>query len=327
MNALGQTVVVGHAVDMQVLDAEDPKAIDNAATFLVREIVTPKGDTLMHPRYCLAVLPSHWRAFRKPGMFPLYPCQGLLFLSEEAGVFNRFACRERGKRFQPDINAHLFRSIRQAFGLTLDRKAGVPLTRTAPVDGQRLDLPTDGAVIDHLDSSNLRQDHPIIMRDRKARLRERETIIAISAPEAGIAWSFTGFDTAEECLKSQINANSHILQDLRVDRFQGRPCLLQYRKAIDLVIQGKALAFLLPTITPLLKQMVVEPPAFLKNSVELMSLLFGWVNAILKHFMHTHILAQSRTDVKNRRYPDSPAPNKERRFHPPLESWGSSRVG
>jgi hypothetical protein len=50
---------------------------------------------------------------------------------------------------------------------------------------------------------------------------------------------------------------------------------------------------LLPGITPHLEQMVREPATLLKKNAQLLFLLFAWRDAILKHFMHSGVIAQS----------------------------------
>lgn len=48
-NALGETMVVDHAVDLQVLHADSPVAVDDLPGDLVNEIAAPVGDALMDP--------------------------------------------------------------------------------------------------------------------------------------------------------------------------------------------------------------------------------------------------------------------------------------
>jgi len=55
---------------------------------------------------------------------------------------------------------------------------------------------------------------------------------------------------------------------------------------------------LLPGITPHLEQMVREPATLLKKNAQLLFLLFAWRDAILKHFMHSGVIAQSGQEVK-----------------------------
>jgi len=221
-----------------------------------------------------------------------------LFFPKAARVFNLFTRRQGGKRFESYINPHLGRHIRQTMSVAFDREAGVPLARATLVDGKGFNPASDGAMVDHHDTAHFGQADTVVMRDGKARLWEGETIVSVTASEAGVSWRLASFHSSEECLERQVNPYRNILQDLRVDSFQGRTFLFQSPKGVDLVIQGKPFAFLFPSITPFFKQVVIEPTAFIKHAGELLRLLFGWVDSVLKHFMHLSIVAQSRTYVK-----------------------------
>src|SRR2546421_12534152 len=54
VNALSQAMIMRHAVDMQVFDADDAVGIDNLSALLVREIVASEGDPLMHTCHSFA---------------------------------------------------------------------------------------------------------------------------------------------------------------------------------------------------------------------------------------------------------------------------------
>lgn len=170
------------------------------------------------------------------------------------------------------------------------------------IQGHRLPMSTGATGLTRrgrIDGPNLGHDHAIIMRDGKTRLGERETIVSITASKARVSWGVTSLHSTEKRLESQVNTYSHILQDLGMNAFKGGSLLFEYRQALDLVIQGKPFAFLFPTLTAFLKQMVIEPATFFQNSTQLAGLLFGWVYPILKHFKHAHILVQSRTYVED----------------------------
>src|SRR5918911_1945364 len=47
MNALGKTMVMGQAVDMQVFYADDPRGIDDLAALLMGEVLPSPGNALM----------------------------------------------------------------------------------------------------------------------------------------------------------------------------------------------------------------------------------------------------------------------------------------
>src|SRR5260221_58943 len=49
-NALGKTMVMHHPIDGQVFYTDDTKCINDLTAFLMGEVVTSKGDALMHTR-------------------------------------------------------------------------------------------------------------------------------------------------------------------------------------------------------------------------------------------------------------------------------------
>src|SRR5438874_11385929 len=136
MNAFSQTMLMRHAVDRQVLDADDAEAINNATAMLMAEVIAPPSDTLMHAGNGFAVLTAQRAAFGILGKLALRFRQGLLFCVENARVGDLAAIREGSERLQPDINPDLFCSLRQPFRLYLTRKRRTPFAGTASVDGE-----------------------------------------------------------------------------------------------------------------------------------------------------------------------------------------------
>lgn len=300
VNTFRETVVMRHAVDMQVLNADDAKPVNNPPTLLMTEIRTLEGDTLMDTGDGFAVFALLLGAFRQFGMFSLDFGKGLLFLAKEAGIGNLFTCRERGKGLESDINAHLLVVFRQALRFALTREANVPFASGGPMDGTRLDLARDGAMMNHLHGANLGEADPIIVGDAKARLREGERVIAVAATEAGKARFLTALAASEKGFERQINANGNILQHLRMDLFKRGAFLFQQGIRTLLSIARQTDTLLLVGVFPLLKQAVVEPTAFIKCTVQLVKLFLGRIDAILKHFQHIHSMHLSRTIVNGK---------------------------
>jgi len=205
-NAFGETMVMGHAVDLQVFDTDDPVRVDDLVAFLVGEILPPPSNPLMHTGYSLTVFAAFWCPFGKPGMLALDFGKGLFFFPKEAGVVDFFTGREGSERLESHINAHLFGAFWQAFRFALHREADVPLARGRAMDSTRFHLATGGAMVDHLDATNLGEAHPIIVRDTEPALRKRETVItspALKAWEPRVGSPL--FAAAEERLECQVN--------------------------------------------------------------------------------------------------------------------------
>ncbi len=306
MNAFSEAVVMHHPVHVQIFHRNRTKAVYDLAAFLVCEIVPFETDTLMHAGYSLAMVPPLWCPLLQFGMFALDFRQSLFFFAKKARVFNLFTRRKCGKRCESNVNPNVGRKRRFALRVALDGKRGIPLAGRGAAYREGFDLPTDRAVVDHRNCPNLGDHNPVIVREGKARLREGEAIIAIFPLKAGVPWATCLFgrcrgmltDTAEKCLERQVYPYSHILQDLRMDATEGGPFLFQYPKRVDLPVAGQGRSFLLPTITPFFKQMVIQPAAFLKNTGELLCLLFRWVYPVLEHFMHTRVVAQTEQECK-----------------------------
>src|SRR5712692_3120917 len=135
MNALGKTMIMGHAVDMQIFHRYDTKSVNDLTGFLMGEIIAPEGNPLVNTRYHLAV----FLAFRTNqslfGVFALHTSQGLFFLAEKAGVLNLFTSGKSRKGFQANVDSYLSRYIGQMLRFALNRERHVPFARTTTPDG------------------------------------------------------------------------------------------------------------------------------------------------------------------------------------------------
>jgi hypothetical protein len=289
LNALGQTMSMHHAVDLQVFHADDAETVYDLPTLLMRKVIPSERDPFMHTSYHLAMLPVLRCPFRKLGVFALDTSQSLLFLAEKAGILNFMSIRQRSECLESYINTHLGSDFWEALGLTLRREGHVPFARPAPTNRTRFHLALDGTVRDHLDTANLGKCHTIIKGEIEPTLREGETIVAVMATKAGITRSFSGFAASQERFEGQINANGDILQHLRMDLFQRGPFLFQHSQRINLMIAREELSFLLVGCFAFLKKMVVEPTTLIKGVIQLVNLFLRGKDTVLKHFMHALI--------------------------------------
>ena len=89
-NALGKTMILGHAMNRQIFNGNDPKGSHDFPALLMGEILTPELDSLMDTRHGFAVLTAFRSTFRQLAMSALYFRQGFLFLAEKARVGNLF---------------------------------------------------------------------------------------------------------------------------------------------------------------------------------------------------------------------------------------------
>ena len=104
-----------------------------------------------------------------------------------------------------------------------------------------------------------------------------DRVVSTLTPEAGVAWTSTGFHPAEERLESHLYTSSHVLQHLGVYLSKGGVLLLELREGSVLVVQAKRGVGLLPRILELLKEVVVQPAALLKHAAHLSGLFAGRV--------------------------------------------------
>ena len=293
-NALSQTMVMGHALDMQVFYRNDPKVMNNLAAFLMGEIIPSELNPFMNPRHNLAMLASLRRPLSQLGMLALDSGKSLFLFAKETRVSYLFTCREGRKGLESYINAHLFRAFRQAFRFTFNRERDVPLAGRRAMDGTGFHLAFDGAMVDHLDTANLGEAQAVVMREAETALREGERVVPVLALETWKPRVLSVFSHAtEESLESQINPNGDVLQDLRMHRIQGRAFLFQDWKGGLLSVEREALTSLLIGLLALFEQVVIQPTTLFQRLVQLCRLVLSWKNPVLKHFTHVSSMAQT----------------------------------
>ena len=291
-HAFRKTMVVYHPIDREVFHTDDPKAINDFPTVLMGEVLPSPADTLMHAGYHFPVLPAFRGSQSLLGVFPLDFGKSLFLLAKKVWVRYLFPGRKRGKGLESHINPDLFGAFGQAFRLAFYRKRDVPLARRRAMNGSSLDLALDGAMIDQLERADLREADMVLMGEGKARLWERERVIAALALKAGEPWLFDLlFAASEEGFHGEVNPHRDILQNLGMHSLQRRAFLLQSRKGFLLLIKRQAYACVLVGFLAFLKQVIVEPTALFQGFVELVYLFLGGVDPVLKHFTHAQILA------------------------------------
>lgn len=120
-------------------------------------------------------------------------------------------------------------------------------------------------------------DRELIANKLKTRLGKGEAIVEALALKAWIARFFTSFDTAKECLKSQIDALLHILQDLGVNFSQNWLSGFPLRQQFVCVIQAQRLTRFFVGVFTNRQRVVVHQTAKLKHSFKACALGASWV--------------------------------------------------
>src|SRR5258707_10551502 len=222
-------MIVNHAVDHEVFYRNDAEMVHDFPALLMSEVVAPEGHTFMHPRHGFTVLAPFRCAFREFGVFALHLCQRLFFLAEKPGIGNFFTRREGGKRFESNVNAHGFRTLRQPLRFAFNREGGIPLASSRSSDRERFDLPAHRAMQDHLDMPNTRGRELALPLDLKTRLGEGERVVAVCSTKTRKPRLLTSFPASKKGFKAKTNTNPHFLQDLRGASVQRGTFFLEHR--------------------------------------------------------------------------------------------------
>ncbi len=75
-NAFRETMIMGHAVDVEVFHRNHAKRVDNLTALLVGKVLPPEGDPFMHTCNGFAMLATLWRALCQLALLTLHLCQG-----------------------------------------------------------------------------------------------------------------------------------------------------------------------------------------------------------------------------------------------------------
>jgi hypothetical protein len=167
------------------------------------------------------------------------------------------------------------------------------------MDSERFHLPFEWAVQVNFDMSDARGKELPLLINLKAALWIGEAIVAVDPTEARKAWLFACLTPPKEGFEGEIDTHSHILQDLGMYAIQRGALFFQYQIGGLLLIAGQTPTLLLIRILAALKQVVVEPTAFIQYVVELRFLFPGWEYPVQKHFTHISIINLNCSVVKS----------------------------
>ncbi len=289
-NAFGETMIVHHAIHMEVFNADKTILVHDPSAILVREVLPSPRDPFMHTSNGESVLLPLTAPISQFGVLALNFSQSLLLFAEETRIVDLLPVGKSGEGLEANVNANFFGAIRHSFRFTLTREAHIPFRGPGTRDRTGLDYTTNGAMIDHLDTANFGETDTVIMGDGEAALRVGDRVIAAMTLKSGIARFFTGLDPSKKGFQSKINANRHVLQDLRMHGVEGGTRLFQYRKGLLLLIERETLARLLIRDFALFKQMIIEPATLFKRGLKRLQLFLRRIDPILKGFTHGSIV-------------------------------------
>jgi hypothetical protein len=120
---------------------------------------------------------------------------------------------------------------------------------------------------DYLDLPEIGDAHAPVLNFQSAsdrHLREGQAIVAALPAEAWVSRFFTSFAAAKERLKGPINAYRDVLKRLRAHIGQRGALGLERGQAHGLIVVVQRFLALLPRVTSLSQQVIVQPATLLK---------------------------------------------------------------
>jgi len=274
-----------HTVNMQILNSQNTKLINNPTGLLMNEVLPFPGYAFMYSSNNLAPFFPFGRAFFGLRQLALRFSQNLFFLAKELRIVNLFAGRKSSKRVKANINTNSFVIFRQRHRLPFARKHNVPFTGRRPFNCAGFNLSFNRTVQNNLDVTYLRKTQNIFVKTESA-LREGEAVIPATPTKTGIARLLTGFYSAEEGFKGKVNTDGDVLKNLRMYAGQRFALLFKVGKVGLLTVQRQGITVIFPGIFSLFKEMVKQPATFLKPTIHYIYLFFGWVDTVQKCFTH-----------------------------------------
>ena len=283
-NAFGKAVVVNHPVNVQVFNGDDTSLVDKVPAKLVSEVGTPVCSTLLDMRNDFASLGSLRRPLRLFTHSSLSFSKSLFSGTKETGIVDDLARRKSGETRKSDINTHsFFRFWKRIIG-DFTAKRHEPLASAGTSDTAGLDVPFEGAVVNNLNIANLGKRNGRIANGIPA-LWVTKAIIPSSAAETGVSRLLARFNSAEESLKSKVNPDSHVLENLTVDTGKRWSIPFQGRQSLNLSVESKGLVVIFPSYLTLFQKVIVKP-ATLVECLEHKSLLFvGRIQSVLESYL------------------------------------------
>ena len=279
--ALGETVVLEHPVNIQVLKRNDAKLVDQPPTEFVGKISAAVGDALVYLGDHAPPPGSFGRSLLGFAQLPLGFRQSLLILAEETRIRDMLARTEGGERVKPYVNTNGLWFIGQRLGFNFTSEAGVPVASSSTANGERLDLALDRTVENNLHIANLGQAQAAVFQ-LEAELRVGEAIVATGRPKTRIPWCLTGLHAAEERLERKVNTFLSVLQNLGVRDGQERLLFLPASEQFVGGVQIKAFLAFLPSRLANLKGLVVDPTRGVQGTLKKTRLGFGRVQSVLE---------------------------------------------
>lgn len=279
---------MNHAVYFKVFDRDESKTVDKFAGSLMGEVLATVGNPLMNATDNPTPPPTLQSAFGFFLEFSLSFSQGFFISLEESLTLDLLSVGQGSKNGQTDINSDFFFAPLQRFGLSnFANEAGVPFACATPFDRACFGFAFQFSVKNDFDCAHLGQVQVTTAKFIPVLdLWKGHGVIATLPFESRKPRILTGLESTVERLKSQIDTNSNILQDLTIDVSQGRANSLEANKFSLLSIQTRGFFGLLMRCFADFKKVVVNPATFIQLMKQKFLLLFGWIQTVAKRFKH-----------------------------------------
>lgn len=267
------------AFDIQILDGYQSVVVDQPTADLVVEVRALIANVRVCPLQQLNRLTSAARASLSPRNPALRPAKFSLRLTVIARIGYLCAVAQGGERRQPDIDADSTAICGKGLRPTLNRKAGIPLTRLS-LHRQGLNLPFDGAMQLDFDLPDFRQVKPRLLQG-ESELRVGEAVIPGARTETGEAGLLFSSHAGEERLERLINPAQRLLQHLGINTIQFWTRLFDVRKLSGLRDEVDTLTVDTPSITSFLQGSIIKLLAQAENLLKQSGLLLRWIKTKL----------------------------------------------
>jgi hypothetical protein len=264
-----------HLLNVEFLKSNELVFIHQFARFLVSEIVAPIRSSFVGMTKGFDDLALLCAPFGKLFFLALQAGNVGSVLLHPALASNLVAIAEIGKGRQTQVNADNVGRMLQRLGFTFTGEKSVPVTNRIALNGQSLDVGTDGTVELDRNIANFGKCQSIAHK-LEPRLLKGERIIQALALKAGVARFFTVLDTTKERLERQVYPLLHVLQDLgalkATDRFQDWLGGFPLREKLVGIVQAQRLLLLFVGIFTNCQRVIIDPTAKLKYPFKACSL-------------------------------------------------------
>jgi len=282
-------VTIHHVLDLQLLDSNDAKLVNQLPCFLVDKVMPPVSYPFVDTGYDFLGLSSLRRSLIQFRQLSLSFNQRLPIYLKETRVWNFLTCRKSGEGGQPNIDAHGRIAFRQWLSGTFNSKTNIPFAGRL-YNRTGLDIPKDGSMEFGFNTSYLSELKAALF-SCEPKLSIGKTIVSVIALKARVAgFLLSCLHPPEEALEALIQPISYILKYLGVGIFQARALRFKFRYPLALFEIRKPFLSLFPTIPAFLKQLIIEPTTFIKLTLKQSGLMFSRVESVFKGFIHHHLV-------------------------------------